>query len=82
MLNSEINAGVARKLFPGNPVVMNGNEVWCKDRTIDFRKPHLLERMLHELETVKINKVDGQWVVNGKQASTMSKAVALAYVHA
>jgi hypothetical protein len=57
-----------------------GSEVWCKDKLIDFRKPHLMERMLHELHSVQIDWIEPLWVVNTYSAITMSKAVALAFL--
>lgn len=80
MTNHEINVAIARKLFPGKPIVENGKEVWCADKGIDARKPHLSERMLHEIGDIEIHRVTDGWECNGHVAKTMSKAIALAYL--
>lgn len=80
MTNHELNVAIAKKLFPGKPIVENGKEVWCADKGVDFRKPHLSERMLHELENIRIDKATDGWVCNTHYAKQMSKAIALAYV--
>lgn len=82
MTNHELNVAIAKKLFPGKPIVENGKEVWCADKGIDARKPHLSERMLHEIGEVHIKRTEDGWAVNGYHAKQMSKAIALAYVGA
>lgn len=82
MSNHELNARVAMKLFPGKTIHRNGEEIRCCGRKVDYRHPHLMERLMYAIVNINIRIISKGLVdVNGSQASTLSEAVALAYVN-
>lgn len=81
MTNFELNARVAMKLFPGKTIHRNGEEVRCTGRLIDFRRPHLSERLMYGIGDMEIRFIaKGHVEVNGHKGHTLSEAVAVAYV--
>lgn len=82
MTNFELNARIAMKLYPGKTIHRNGAEIKCTNRVVDYRKPHLMERLLHEIGDTHITRMtDKTFDVNGYFAKTLAEAVALAYVN-
>lgn len=84
MTGYELNARIAMKLFPGKTIHRNGEEIKCANRRIDFRHPHLSERLIHEISETRditIHRLEHKaFDVNGYHAPTLSEAVALAYL--
>jgi hypothetical protein len=84
MIDFEINRRIALKLWPEKTLRFNGPDVMSDRKIVDYRKPHIMERLMYELKVFAACIEKGNVAISCPtkvyRAETLSKAVALCYI--